>query len=410
MSLFNTIKTAFTETVVGHIAANHNEQASRIQQAIDLSSAAIVGGLIKRIMSETGMNLVYNTIQKYEIDINDTTKNNLSEVVASGDKVLNTLLPSFKSLVSGLISRNTGLRNSVSSSVVGFTMLAVADALKKQVAEKKYDAQGLAGYLGEQREHLLAVSPDHNHLLIETLGLQNVLSNFTVPRNSVEESIPDMAKVAPKRPFIDDNANRENINIMPYLKWVGLGLAIVGILAAAFYVWKNVGSTADGTDSTEVALNEAQVIKDPITKDTTQKIGIIDTLKKATASPIEAYMVDMAKPKGKTLQFDNVDFIDNTTQLKPESNVWVTNLTDLLKKYPTSEIKFIAYANDAQSPNTNKLLSVKRAFALKQQMIDGGISYVRVDAEGRGNGVNPKDTTGRKQVPLREVYIKFIKK
>ena len=58
----------------------------------------------------------------------------------------------------------------------------------------------------------------------------------------------------------------------------------------------------------------------------------------------------------------------------------------------------------------NSTLSVKRVFSLKDQFIKAGISYIRVDAEGRGTGINPKDTTGRKQVALREVWVKFVQK
>ncbi|TAG64064.1 MAG: cell envelope biogenesis protein OmpA, partial [Runella slithyformis] len=67
--------------------------------------------------------------------------------------------------------------------------------------------------------------------------------------------------------------------------------------------------------------------------------------------------------------------------------------------------------NDAQLPMTNKMLSVKRVYALKQQLIDAGVGFVRVDAEGLGNGVMEKDTARRaNRVPMREILVKFIKK
>jgi outer membrane protein OmpA-like peptidoglycan-associated protein len=123
-----------------------------------------------------------------------------------------------------------------------------------------------------------------------------------------------------------------------------------------------------------------------------------------------AYLDDAAAIKGKLFKFDNVDCEDNTTKLKATSNDAVQALADLLKKYPNAQIKLVGYANDAQAPLTNKTLSVKRAFALKDAFVKAGISYIRVDAEGRGTGINPKDTTGRKQTAMREVWVKFVQK
>ena len=83
---------------------------------------------------------------------------------------------------------------------------------------------------------------------------------------------------------------------------------------------------------------------------------------------------------------------------------------DYIFKYPNAQIKLVGYANDARLPLTNKTLSVKRVFTLKDMFVKAGISYVRVDAEGRGTGINPKDTTGRRQAAMREVWVKFVQK
>ena len=415
MNIFNFTKDIFTDSVIERIAQFSNEKPARIKLAIDIASASIVGGLIKRITSETGMNLLHTIIQKNTTQISDLTdlkdNNAFSEIVTVGDKTLNVLLPSFKSSVSGLVGKSTGLRNSVASSVVSYTMLAIATILKKKVSEKNLDASSLAAYLGGQRENLLNVVPDYNHSIIDTGGLQHVLSNFIVPQK-VEEENPN-SQSAPAKHFVYDAPEVERPNMMAYLKWVGIGIGVLGALALAYYLWtqRSSFSSSSDTDSTGVALNEAKTIQEPAEKiPVADGKPVADSTKPVSSNVFEAYLADSIKPKGKTLKLDNVDFEDNSPQIKAESKAVIENLTGLMKKYATSEIKFIDYSNDAKPPLTNRMLSVKRAFALKQMLIDGGISFVRVDAEGRSNGVNPKDTTGRKQIPLREIYVKFVKK
>jgi len=147
-------------------------------------------------------------------------------------------------------------------------------------------------------------------------------------------------------------------------------------------------------------------VKDSTQKDTTAKTVATPT---ATANPMEGYLSDATAKEGKVFKFEGVDFEDNTTQLKAVANQPVQDLANLLKKYPTAQIKLVGFANDAKPPVSNKVLSVKRMFSIKDALIKSGISYIRVDAEGRGTGVNPKDST-RTQKPLREVYIRFVKK
>jgi outer membrane protein OmpA-like peptidoglycan-associated protein len=196
----------------------------------------------------------------------------------------------------------------------------------------------------------------------------------------------------------------------PYLKWIGIGALVIGAIVAGVYFWNQRQLTAASDSETDSTLNEARTIQEPVAKDTVAQPAPAPAETTATASPMAIYLADNAAIKGKSFKFDNVDFEDNTAQLKPASNGSVEVLADLLKKYPNAQIKLTGYANDAQPPLTNKTLSVKRVFALKDLFIKAGISYIRVDAEGRGTGVNPKDTTGRKQVPMREVWVKFVQK
>lgn len=415
MNLFVSLKEALTEGLIGQIAAQNDEKPEKIQKAFDALGASIVGGLIKRVTTESGMNLLFNQVQKIAFEPDQLSKifknqADLDALKAVGEKDLNTILPGLKSSVSSMVAKYAGTRSSLASSLCGITIAITMSVLKRTVNEKQLDAESLAAYLGDQREGLLNTVPDINDKLIESIGIQYLLQNFAVPRAEHSGALPKDAEGSPtSKPFlVGVDIDQSQIDYRPYLKWVGIGVLVIGAIAASIYFWnqRQVDISDSESDST---MNEARTIQEPIAKDTTTKQAPAPSTT-TVASPMAAYLADSVAQKGRSFKFDKVDFEDNTTQLKATATQSVQVLADLLKKYPNAQIKLTGYANDAQPPLTNKTLSVKRVFALKDQFIKAGISYIRVDAEGRGTGVNPRDTTGRKQVPLREVWVKFVQK
>lgn len=420
MNLFASLKETLTEGIVNQIAVQNNEKTEKIQKAIDAFAASIVGGLIKRASNESGMKLIFNQAKNTPFSPEQLprilkTPSELEEFKAAGEKILNTVLPGFKSSVCSMVTKYSGTKNSLASSLSGISMSIIISVLKKVVAEKQFDAESLAAYLGEQRESLLTIVPDLNDRIIETVGIQYLLQSFEVPRAEQSTTITKSSEPIPaKQPFLvgvdveDSGLGRINF------KWVGLGLLVVAVIGAGIYFWSQRDTSTVDTEIDADTLAEARTIQEPIaankTADTTTAATPTTPAATTTESPMATYLADAAAAKGKAFKFENVDFEDNTVQLKATASQPVQALADLLKKYPTAQIKLVAYANDAKPPLTNKVLSVKRVYALKDQFVKSGISFVRVDAEGRGTGINPKDTTGRKQVPMREIWVKFVQK
>lgn len=421
MSLFVALKEVLNEGVVAHIARENNEKPEKIAKALDAFSASIVGGMLKRVTNEAGMNLMYNQVQKIDFETQ-----NLDRLIKDpaqyeplkniGEKHLNTLLPGLKSPISLMVAKYAATRNSLASSLIGPMVAIVMTVLKKIVNDKQMDTEAFATYLGDQREHLLNVVPELDNVLVETLGIQSLLQNFTVPKLSHPVSIAKTTVEKGHEPFLPDTEVHPESSIN-YLKWAGAAVVVIGLAAAGWYFWQRQPLPSE---------TESTVIEDSTTLGTSaEAVEVIDTLQKApvqtpkdttiastpstSSSPMEVYLADAAITTGKVFKFENVDFLDNTTQLKPEATTPIKNLGDLLKKFPNAQIKLVGFANDAKAPLTNKVLSTKRVYALKDELIKQGINYLRVDAEGRGTGVSPKDTT-RKQKPLREIYVRFVKK
>jgi outer membrane protein OmpA-like peptidoglycan-associated protein len=420
MSLFVALKEVLNEGVIAHIAQENNEKPEKISKALDAFSASFVGGMLKRVTNEAGMNLLYNHVQKIEFSAQNLEKSikdpaQYDAIKAVGEKYLNTMLPGLKSPVSLMVAKYAATRNSLASSLAGPMVAIIMSVLKKTIADKQLDAEGFTAYLGDQREHLLNVVPEIDDVLVETVGIRSLLQNFTVPKAERPVSIAKTSVDKSPEPFLgDSDAHPEDSP--NYLKWLGAAVVVIGLAAAGWYFWQQQSSqtvaestTVEEENSPETPQNVSPTATDTLTTTPPAKDSVAAVKPATTGNPMETYLADAATTAGKVFKFDNVDFVDNTTQLKPEATAPVKTLAELLKKYPNAQVKLVGFANDAKAPVTNKVLSTKRVFAIKDELIKAGINYLRVDAEGRGTGVSPKDST-RKQKPLREIYVRFVKK
>lgn len=135
---------------------------------------------------------------------------------------------------------------------------------------------------------------------------------------------------------------QQQADYQPYLKWFGIGALVIGAIAAGIYFWNQrqtaLENSASETDSTMIearTIQEPPVTQDSVVKDTTTAVAATTPPATATANPMSAYLENATAPAGKVFKFDNVDFEDNTTQLKAEANAPIAALADLLKNTPT---------------------------------------------------------------------------
>jgi outer membrane protein OmpA-like peptidoglycan-associated protein len=401
MDLFAQFNQLFSDSVIDTIAKNNKENADKVKKAANVLPASLMAYMMKRVTTESGVNLLYTHVQDSQSKnyLDFSNKNTVDAAVIEGDKVLNKVLPSAKGPVIGLVSKYSGLRNSLVTQLCALSLPSMLTILKKIAAEKKLDAVGLGQYILDQRDSLMGALPeDIKTTFTENFGLHNYLGiNLTAPINNEDINVPTKT--------VERNQTSEPMNFGPLLKWGGIAL-LVGVLAyAGYYFWSN----RDKSTTPENEVAEAQVITEPAAQDTTTRDTTqISTKIAAGTNGFEQYLTDTSQKIGKTLRWPNIDFENNTIKLKTTSAAEVTNLVNTLKAHPTSQVKIIGYANDAVLPMTNKMLAVKRVYGLKQMLIDGGIDFTRIDVEGRGDGTTQRVNASTK--PLREMYIKFVSK
>ena len=448
MNLFAQFEELLNPEVIAKIAVYVDEPVEKTRKAVQGLVYTVVGGLIKRITSEIGINQLALQIQRghYEGQLvaqlptlfKDPTQVNAT--ITAGNDAISHLLPALKSSIAGMITSYAGIRNSSAISLLGLTTALVLDELGRQMRDRKLDADGLAATLFEQREPLLNAVPETlMPQLTEKLGLQPIFGGLSTPaRRTTVVAAPGRtvaAAVAPAPTFVQDSDENDSNGLV---KW-GVGALLVAALAGGYFVWQNRQKPTSPTQQTSdiEALPTDSINADTVARslavpqDTTARpAATVPPATTAVTTPVASSMLTGGSPaarlnlylndpttiKGRLFPLPTVNFQPGTIVLTPASEATVTELINVLKTHPTTQIRLIGYANDASvggSGLTNKALSFKRVNILKQQLVSAGINYVRVDAVGLGTGVTPPkpgDSTAVRKPPMRKIDMRVVVK
>ena len=440
MNLFANLTDVLSSEVLSRIATYIDESPEKTGKAVNGLVYTIMGGLMKRTTSEIGVNQLYNHIQKGRYD--GALLDNLATVlrdpaltntlITQGNDVISHLLPAMKSSIGNMISTYAGIRNSSAISLLGLTTTVVLQVLGKQVKDRKLDADGLATTLFSEREAFVSAVPEEfMPQLVDKVGLQQIVAGLATPaRRSVVE-IPNRPATTATRPTISydpvDDSDNDNGALT---KW-GIGALIALALAAGgYYLYQNTQKYSDGqekvsglssttsdTIQADTVNRSLAVPKDPAVNSTPKSTSAVPTASTTAvvatgnlSGQMTPYLGNAALPKGKTFLLSGVSFQPGSLSMTAGSMATIGELATLLKTYPRLQVQLVGYANDAQSGLTNKSLSFKRVNLIKQQLMNSGIDFVRVDAIGRGTGASKTDTTGVAKPALRKIDLKVVVK
>ncbi|MEA5458445.1 sodium-translocating pyrophosphatase [Arcicella sp. LKC2W] len=155
---------------------------------------------------------------------------------------------------------------------------------------------------------------------------------------------------------------------------------------------KNLGAKLDKALSSGVTLNIPEN-------------GIENNLLKFIENPSQA--ID----KKAWFDFDRLTFETGKSTLKPESAEQLKNIAEILKAFPSVNIKLGGYTDNTGDANANLKLSGNRASMVKAELVKLGITDARLESEGYGqeNPVATNDTEeGR--AANRRISVRVTKK
>ncbi len=89
-------------------------------------------------------------------------------------------------------------------------------------------------------------------------------------------------------------------------------------------------------------------------------------------------------PRGEVLTLPGKDFPPGRAKLENAGTADLEHLAAVLHDYPKADLFIEGYTDDRGSPRDNKRLSLERAEAVKQTLINDGLDSTRLRAQGLG--------------------------
>ncbi|WP_234733210.1 OmpA family protein [Tellurirhabdus bombi] len=432
MNLIAVLKESLTDSVVSRAAYYVDEKPEKTKVALEGLVYTVVAGLMKRTTTEIGVGQLFNAIQKGKADaslvssfsaiLNDPEQTR--RLADEGNYSISHLLPAMKSSIGTMISSYANIRNSAAITLLGLVTPLALGILHQTVQEKKLDADSLALLLADQRDHLIENTPERLlEKMAEGLGINQLLAVGVVPakRNAALERPQRVGQERPR--FVPEPEEDNNGSLA---KWGVGALVLAALVGGGYYIWNNTQSysdanqeeTAISTEFTDTTSGVAPTnLRDSLAgvrpNSSSLATPTTTTVTNGTATAeLAAYLANPQAPAGRTFKQPALLFEPGTSIPSAELQPTVNELVNLMKANPTMQIQLIGYANDARLPTTNKFLSGKRANIVKQQMVQAGINFVRIDAVGYGTGVRikPGDSLAAKKPTRREIMVKIVSK
>lgn len=201
-----------------------------------------------------------------------------------------------------------------------------------------------------------------------------------------------------------------------YDKWLGEQKSYYETVAKAAIASGSIILPGQGSNTNAAPAEEAPSTKTSSTAAYSNTLSTGFALSGAVANGVENKLIDFIKSgeavsKDKWFSFDRLLFETGKSTLKPESQEQLKNVAEIMKAFPSVEIKIGGYTDNVGDPAANMKLSDDRAKNVMAELVKLGVAENRMKAEGYGEQhpvADNKTAEGRQQ--NRRIDIRVTKK
>ena len=416
-NLLDSLRSYITPDLISQASKVLGESENGISKAINSIFCSILGGIISKEQDKDSMNSI--------VDLISASSANSSEILHSlegilphdisdnGSNFLTVLFGNKLGGVTDLIANQSGLKSYSVNSLFGLLSPLVLSFFKKE----NFSISSLLNTLHSQKQELLASVPVGFSSLV---GISNSIdyNSATTTKNS-------------------DTGYQSG---QGFPKWIVPLILILGALLALYYFTKDIEEidhptglkTSQLIDSLEdnvspdvnSMLDSLSSKADSIAFKASKALGEFIKFKlpngvelnapsKGVENQLVSWLNDKTKAVDKTtwFNFDRLLFETGKSTLKSQSQDQLKNIAEIMKAYPSLQIKLGGYTDNIGKKESNLKLSDSRAKAVMQELVKLGIDNKRLSAEGYGDAhpVASNDTEeGRSQ--NRRIAIRITKK
>jgi OmpA-OmpF porin, OOP family len=393
IDLLGLVKDQLTSAAMGKISEFLGESSQNTQSAIGAAMPTILGGLMEKASTTEGAGSLLGMLNKDGHDgsllggLGDMlgSSDGISGLLSGGSGIISSIFGDKVGGIVELIANVSGIKKSSSSSLLSMAAPILMGVLGKQVTSQGLGISGLANLLMGQKDAVKAALPAGAGSLLNIAGLGDFLGGAKSSSNSSVSN--------------DEETTGGGFNFWPWL------IAAALALGAWYFLKSCKGNDATAvTDSlavqTEIAGDSLSSMASAVGDSAASTIAAVgDMFSKKLSSGFEikgastgiensliSFIEDGSKAVDKTtwFNFDNMLFDTGKSTIKPESQVQITNLVEILKAFPNVSLKIGGYTDNVGDAKSNLKLSADRAAAVVAALKAAGIDGKRLESEGYG--------------------------
>ncbi|MDQ2711437.1 MAG: OmpA family protein [Acidobacteriota bacterium] len=376
-SLIDLAKEYLTPDLISKLSGIVGESPAVTQRAMDMVVPSLAGAAFQKASTPAGASSLLQLLTSANTDGNFLSKltglfssGNTSEITKIGGGLISGLLGNNAGELTSVITRATGVSGSSVSTLLHLGAPLVFGTLAKLLPSGAVSAAALTNLFAAQKDSIVRQTPPE---VANLLGIG-------------QTKVPE----APE-PLVRPVVEREQGTRLWF--WLVPLLAIILALIA----WRSC--------SRRVAT-QTETLNLPCGTTIQVEQGGFDS------SVAKFMMKGSSNDLPKHFTFDHLNFDTNSTQVTPDSNATISNLIATVKCFPAMQVALIGYTDNTGDPAANKKLSLDRANAVKNMLVQGGVNASRIstDGEGQDKPVAPNDTDeGRAKNRRTELTVTKMK-
>jgi outer membrane protein OmpA-like peptidoglycan-associated protein len=363
-SMFTTLLSMLDKRSLGGIATALGENDQTVSRGMQSAIAAVLGGLASK-SDDTGM--LRKMLDMVPADSGDVAWSNVagsvsdpnSPIMSAGKRMLSTLFGGSEGAVLDTLSRETGLRSGIMSTLLSIAGPVVMSFLTRRMRDEGMTVSGLGAVLQRESGAIRAALPAG-------------LTEMFWPRAAATTASPVVAQAV----------ERER-STPGWIAPLAIAACALGLLWLFGHARRPVQPITSGS-ANRVApgyANLGEFVRVKLPNNT-----VVSIPERGVETRLLAFIQNPnASPDQTTwFNFDRLLFDTGAATLRPESQEQLNNVAAILVAYPNVRLKIGGYTDNVGAPDQNLQLSRDRANAVMAEEIRRGIAPDRLSAAGYG--------------------------
>jgi OmpA-OmpF porin, OOP family len=401
-NLLDMIKGGVSSDLISKAASMLGENSDGIQKAMTGAVPTILSGMMSKVTDSTKADGLLSLLKSGSED---------------GGNIITSLFGDKSQAAAEAIASHAGIKSESASKVLSMAAPLVSGGVSKAMA----GAGGLAGLAGILFSNLGSIKAALPAGILDKIGIGSLdgladKAKGLFGASALTGAAATVASTA-KAHTADHghgahghHGDDKKATVAPFVK-VFPWIAGLGVVALAWFLMgrgtpsaETHGAGHNGHDTTaQQEMHGAAAETKVEVKDTMPELepGILGAKYKVKvasgieldipANGIEDRIIKFIEDKNQVVDkqiwfnFDRINFATGSSDLTKESMEQVNNMVEILKAYPSVEFKIGGYTDNQGKPTDNLLLSEKRAKAVMNAIVKGGVESTRLRAEGFGD-------------------------